>query len=86
MNKKQGRPDPSVPFQWDAETLEAATEAAIRACDGNTRAAVRALVLANAVLEAELERAVARLSSGYVRGKLRVVKMSELGSGEGEQE
>ena len=79
MNKKQGQLDPSQPFQWDSETLEAATEAAIHACDGDARAAVRALVVASAVLEAELERTVSQLSTGYVRGKLRVVKMGEVG-------
>jgi hypothetical protein len=82
MNERQVRAGPQAPFSWDSETLEAATDAAIRACGGDMRAAVNALVLANALLEHELERALARLSAGYVRGKLRLVKMGDLGTDE----
>jgi hypothetical protein len=45
----------------DAEWLEAAVDQAIAACGGNARDAVKALIVANEFLEAEV-------SSGYVRG------------------
>jgi hypothetical protein len=51
------------------DDLEASVAAAIAACDGDLRASVRALLLANAFLEEELARARASLSRGYVRGK-----------------
>ena len=55
-------------------------EAAIDACDGDAHAALRALIIANRFLEAELERAVSRLSAGFVRGKLRVTKTGDVGA------
>jgi hypothetical protein len=47
--------------QADAEWLEAAADQAIAACGGSARDAVKALIVANEFLEAEV-------SSGYVRG------------------
>jgi hypothetical protein len=49
----------------DADKLEVATDQAIAACGGDARAAVKALIVANEYLEAELEASV---SAGYVRG------------------
>jgi Cdc6-like AAA superfamily ATPase len=49
----------------DADKLEVAADQAIAACGGDARAAVKALIVANEYLEAELE---ARVSAGYVRG------------------
>jgi hypothetical protein len=43
------------------ERLEAAADQAIAACDGDLRATIRALILANEFLEANT-------SKGYVRG------------------
>jgi hypothetical protein len=52
------------------DPLDASVNAAIEACDGDMRATVRALILANAFLEEELERTRAMLSRGYVRGSV----------------
>jgi hypothetical protein len=40
--------------QSDPDALEAATDQVIAACDGDVRAAVQALIVANGLLEAEL--------------------------------
>jgi hypothetical protein len=53
------------------EDIEASVDAAIAACDGNPRAAVRALLLVNAYLEAELERLCDLISPGFARGRVR---------------
>jgi hypothetical protein len=45
--------------------LEAATDHAIAACDGDMRSAIRALILANEFLQWELET---KVSKGYGRG------------------
>lgn len=47
--------------QTEAEQLEAAVDQAIAACDGDPRAAIRALILANEFLEASA-------SKGFRRG------------------
>ncbi|MEH6950715.1 hypothetical protein V4R08_05120 [Nitrobacter sp. NHB1] len=54
--KTERRPD-----QAEAETLEAAVAQAIEACDGDLRATIRALLVANEFLEAQI-------SQGYRRG------------------
>ena len=58
--------------------LEAAVDEAIAACDGDARAAVRALLVTLdvterevAALKAEVVRIEAAVSDGYVRGKLK---------------
>jgi hypothetical protein len=50
--------------------LEAAVDAAIAACGGDPRAAVRSLVIANDFLSAEAERFRSLCSTGFARGKL----------------
>ena len=50
-----------------SDDLERGTEMAIEACGGDARAAVRALLLANAFLEFELALAMRTISSGYAR-------------------
>jgi len=47
--------------QSDAEQLDAAADQAIAACGGDAREAVKALLIANEFLEAQI-------SQGYVRG------------------
>ncbi|WP_439925276.1 hypothetical protein [Nitrobacter sp. JJSN] len=47
--------------QAEAESLEAAVARAIEACDGDLRATIRALLVANEFLEAQI-------SHGYRRG------------------
>ena len=60
-------PDPE---QSDADQLEATADQAIAACHGDAREAVKALIVANAFLETELEKLRAAASTGYARGKL----------------
>ena len=47
---------------------EAATDQAIAACGGDARDAVKALIVANEFLEAQVEQLKADVSSGYARG------------------
>jgi hypothetical protein len=59
-------PEASAPNpQSDADQLDAAADQAIAACGGDAREAVKALLIANEFLEAELE---AQVSHGYMRG------------------
>jgi hypothetical protein len=51
--------------QSESERLEAAADAAIAACGGDMKSAVRALILANEFLEWEL---ATKVSAGYLRG------------------
>ncbi|HEY8007561.1 MAG TPA: hypothetical protein VIE66_12375 [Methylocella sp.] len=53
------------------DDLEANTQAVIAACDGDARAAVRALLVANSYLERDVERLEKAVSLGYVRGRIR---------------
>jgi hypothetical protein len=52
----------------DSLVLDAAVGAAIGACGGDARAAVRALLVANNYLEAEVKRLAEAVSSGFTRG------------------
>jgi hypothetical protein len=49
--------------------LEAAVDAAVAACDGDLRATVRSLIIANNYLTKELEFVWHQVSPGYSRGK-----------------
>jgi HAMP domain-containing protein len=62
----------SAPISDSAETaaLEADTDAAIEACGGDPRAAVRALLVANRYLENEVDR-LSEAVSAFTRGRLR---------------
>ena len=51
----------------DFRSLDAAVDAAIQTCDGDARAAVRALIVANNYLEAEVKRLAEAGSSGFRR-------------------
>jgi hypothetical protein len=53
--------------------LEAATDQAIAACGGHARDAVKALIVANEFLEAEMKALQAAVSNGYARGKFEPV-------------
>lgn len=57
--------DPQPSPQEESERLDAATDHAIEACGGDLRSTIRALILANEFLEAELK---ANTSKGYKRG------------------
>jgi hypothetical protein len=53
------------------DPLESAADQVIAACDGDVRAAVRALIVANGMLEAELNDVRTATSKGYARGRKR---------------
>ena len=51
--------------------LEAAVDQAIAVCDGDPRAAVRALIVANSLLESEVADLKKSVSHAYTRGRFR---------------
>jgi len=55
----------------ELDMLEVATDQVIAACDGDARAAVRALIVAKGLVEAELAEVHAATSIGYARGRLK---------------
>ncbi|WP_322996514.1 hypothetical protein [Castellaniella sp.] len=55
------------PIHFDVSESE--IDRAIAACDGDPRAVIRALMIAQARLEGELSRARAQSSLGYTRGR-----------------
>ena len=57
--------------QTDPDHLEAATDEAIAACGGNARDAVKALILANEYLEAEVCELMQAVSHAYARGRFK---------------
>jgi hypothetical protein len=54
----------------ESDPLDAAADQVIAACDGDVRAAVRALIVAKRFLEAELKDVYAATSKGYARGRI----------------
>jgi hypothetical protein len=59
--------------QADADRLEVATDQAIATCGGDARDAVKALIVANEFLEAQVRELQSAVSNGYVRGKFEPV-------------
>jgi hypothetical protein len=57
----------------DLDRLDVAADQAIAACGGNARHAVKALIVANEFLEAEVRQLQAAVSNGYARGKFEPV-------------
>jgi hypothetical protein len=51
--------------------MEAAVDQAIAVCDGDPRAAVRALIVANNLLESEIADLKKAVSHAYTRGRFR---------------
>jgi hypothetical protein len=51
--------------------LEAAVDQAIAACDGDMRATIRALIVANDYLETEVGELMKAVSRAYARGRFR---------------
>ena len=51
--------------------LESAVDQAIAVCDGDPRAAVRALIVANNLLESEIADLKKAVSHAYMRGRFR---------------
>jgi len=54
----------------EPDPLEIAADQVIAACDGDVRAAVRALIVAKGLLEAELSDVYTATSKGYARGRI----------------
>jgi hypothetical protein len=54
-----------------AALLEAEVDEAIAICGGDIRAALRATLVANAYLEAEVERLTEAISTGFARSRIR---------------
>jgi hypothetical protein len=61
----------SEPEADAAALLEAEVDEAIAICGGDARAALRAMLVANAYLEAEVERLAEAISTGFARGRIR---------------
>ncbi|HLG82829.1 MAG TPA: hypothetical protein VKY22_17590 [Bradyrhizobium sp.] len=59
-------PKPAAP---DDDALEAEIDEAIAACDGDLRATIRALIVANNYLECEVRELMKAVSHAYVRGR-----------------
>jgi hypothetical protein len=53
----------------DDSELEAAVDEAIAACDGDLRATIRALIVANNFLESEVSELMKAVSHAYARGR-----------------
>jgi hypothetical protein len=53
----------------DDNELEAAVGEAITACDGDLRATIRALIVANNFLETEVSELMKAVSHAYARGR-----------------
>ena len=52
------------------DALDAATDQAIAACGSDARKVVKALIVANDFLEAQLDGLRKKVSTGYARGRL----------------
>jgi hypothetical protein len=63
-------PDAAPNPQADADPLDATADQAIAACGGDARQAVKALLVTNEFLEAQIAELQAAVSSGYARGRL----------------
>ena len=59
----------SQPMPAEDSELEAAVDDAIAACDGNLRATIRALIVANNFLECEVSELMKAVSHAYTRGR-----------------
>jgi hypothetical protein len=60
-------PEATLPSPLD---LDVAADQAIAACGGDAREAVKALLVANDFLEAQLDELQSKISAGYARGRL----------------
>ena len=70
MNKERTLGKPAAPERTPpAGDLDAAADYAIAACGGHAREAVKALIVANDFLEAQVEELRAAVSTGYSRGR-----------------
>ena len=58
-------------FPTAADTIEDEVQEALAICGGDAVAALRITLIADAFLDAEIDRLSAAVSSGFVRGKVR---------------
>ena len=65
-------PAQTNPSEDPVQILEAEVQQAIDLCNGDLRAAVRATLIANSFLEAEVERLSAAVSTVFSRGWIRL--------------
>jgi hypothetical protein len=56
----------SAPAAFDNSHYEQACDQAIAMCDGNLRSTIKALIMANEYLEAELEEVQAAIAAGCI--------------------
>ena len=63
--------DSKKPEAEAAALHEVEVDEAIATCGGDVRAALRATLIANAYLEAEIERLTKAISTGFTRGRMR---------------
>jgi stage V sporulation protein SpoVS len=54
-----------------AVLLEAEVDEAVATCGGDVRAALRAILIAKAYLQTEIERLTEAISTGFARGRMR---------------
>ena len=59
----------SQPNSEENDDLESAVDQAISACGGDTRATIRALIVANEYLETEVGELMKAVSHAYARGR-----------------
>ena len=59
----------SQPDVTEESELEAAVDQAIAGCDGDLRATIRALIVANNFLESEVSELMKAVSHAYARGR-----------------
>jgi hypothetical protein len=64
----------------DNDRYEQACNQAVAMCDGNLRSTIKALIMANEYLEAELQALQATVSSGYARRTSSSAKSAGTGS------
>ena len=62
-------PSSPKPDPMDDSELEAAVDQVIAACDGDLRATIRALIIANNFLESEVGELMKAVSHAYTRGR-----------------
>lgn len=61
--------DPQPITSQDGDGLDAAVDQAVAACNGDTRATIRALIIANEYLESEVGELMKAVSHAYTRGR-----------------
>ena len=65
------KPARTNPSPTAADAIEDEVQEALAICGGDAIAALRITLIANAFLEAEIDRLSAAVSSGFARGKVR---------------